>query len=999
MKNAAKTKPFIVMCTIALAFSLIFGVGLMPAYADDGQENTPWPKGPYIKVSDPDTTNTVTTPYFNPGVLENGLLWTDKSVNKDTAVIYNVDGGVEATYTADPTEFLVTLSALSEGYLVDITQEPLDVVFIVDLSGSMTYRAIDFGTDLPTEGNRGDMRVDALVAALNNSIKILMDSNIGNRVSVVAFYGEAGRFPMATTILDLGRYTEPTNAYFFVDDNNVGTAPAYNGRKVFFNVSAGLSPASGVALGPNPNNWWIEVYGGTPTQRGMYEGAQVLMNNSDITYTDPSTGASVARIPTMILITDGEPTFGWNDYVDVGYTSPNPAQNQDWGDALQPDMGIDLLCVATASYWKKQVYNHYFGATPGTVGYYTVGMFIYNEQSRALLYPTDYAYENIHHLSCTIGAPAGTGGMGHPPEQCATLHGATIYADTYNMGYFLDQFLPSGIGTTGDFLARDMQLGGLWSNTYDIANITNDTDPLFSVDNYYYSDEYFTAENADELTDALKTITSQVIRHGNSVTAIAPDANADFSGYLTFSDVIGQYMRFQALGGFWIWDPNVQGYDYFDGEAFAMDLSNPLSPNRAAFLDTLSRQLDDPPDLAAATTILNTSIAGGLLYYNSLTDYGNQLRWYADAEKYYVGPFYDASGNPAPVPAEAKCIMDLYPISGTAYSTVTGEPTDVLTISFVVLTALVNGDFADADDSDWNVPDRTLVVGQQIVRWYVPGSLIPMRTIQSQGGDSNVAELVDASPIRVVYSVGLPPTLTLADIAVAYKTPNRLVAPNAYGYPALYVFYTNQWKAPLIVPVSAQADLSTLAGSADTTMVFCQISQNNPYYYYFDTSGQVPVFVNDAGVFRPAVTGDTGPFFTLSSYFDINMPGYIVESYTPVTNSAIVNPGAPPSPPYISSGTPKPQSSTYEVTKTSNNTQTQPYVVSVSSVVSGPGIIPVQIRLLGNNGLLGIPDPYLPELPPTGDKELIAAGLLLACGAAVVGLGFARRRRKLVANR
>jgi len=934
----------------------------MPAFASDNTETTPWPQSAYVKASDPDTSNTAPGPYFNSGILQNGLLWTDKSVNKDAANIYDVTGATVDTVTADPLEFLVTLSALSDGYLVEISTEPLDVVFIIDLSGSMYQEVLADGT----------IRLTAMVAALNHSIDTIMNSNVENRVSVVGFgagisNSTTGREPLSYNILSLARYSLPGDATNFFSVSG-------SGASTYLTVNPSLiGPA---ALSPSTH-----VYGGTATQMGMYAGAQVLMNNTDTTYTDPDTGITGPRQPIMILLTDGDPTFGWTDYETM--VSANPGgYYHDWGDAVESDMGIDVLCVATASYWKQKVQDYYYSFYPGAVQYYTVGLGLDNASPHAP----------------AMLDPAGGPSYGYNAAQVDSQFPAPPAAGTpYNMKDVLDAFvLPANVGTpipfpvidyyhypnvaegpTGIGLSRSM------------TQIVNDG----TVTSYDYSDGFYAADDAAALDDAFKTITSSIIGSGSTVTAIPPGMSPDFSGYLTFSDVIGQYMEFKSMEGFWIWDPAAQQYVFYDGESFAQDLSNPASPNRAAFLDTLSRQLDDPPDLVAATAILNTSIAGGSLYYNSPTDYGNLLRWYADADKYYVGPYFNPDGTPAAVPAGARCIMDLYPIAGTATSTITGDPTDVLTISFAVLTALTAGNFADADDPAWSVPPRSLVAGQQIVRWYIPGSMIPMRTVQAVTGQlgETLAEIVEASPIRVVYSVGLPTTLTLAQVSPTYKSSHLLPAPNVFGSQALYTFFTNRWE-----------------DAQNITMVFCQISESNPYYFYTNNHGNVPVFVADgSGGFRLAIAGDTGPFYTTTSYFDINMPGYIVESYTPVTDQSIVVLSGVP---FIPNGTPRAETSAYERAKTNNVTGSRPFVVQVSSVITA-AVSPVQIRLLGNNGLLGIPvpptppippdpndpPPPTPDIPPTGDSNnIMLIAVLLFCGVSATGLGLVGIRRKQV---
>jgi len=878
-----------------------------PVYADTG--SAPYADA-FIKTSDPDTSNPAAgsgnpAGVFSSSTLENGRLWADKSVGADEAVIYNTAGNpVGSPIKADPDQFLINLSVLSEGYSLDSVAPPIDAVFIIDLSGSMTY---EVGSDV--EAIPGDMRVDAVTSALNQAIDTLMAANPNNRVAVVAYGGLPGRLPRAYPLLDLGRYSVPAGeTYFYVSGSGIAGNAAFN---VNTNING---PVAITASAP--------VSGGTPTQRGIYAGAQILMNNDDTTYTD-TRSLTVTRKPVMILMTDGEPTFGWTDYKVPGTGSGSDIytdDNYDWGDALTPNMGIGLLTVATASYWKQQVKDWYYGeADPkSSVGFYTIGLGADSVNSAAVLDPGNNAAND------TIEYLAGSG-------------------TNYNMKDLLDEFVtPTGTvaGSSIGFPVLDHGVYPALSTTQSLINIQNDKDYISS---YSYTDGYYSASDAQALNDAFQTVTTQMVASVDYITDIGAD-DPDYSGYLTFSDVLGQYMEFKSFEGLWYDDVK------YDGGLFAQYITSgsPADPTyKTDFVASLATQLEVSE--ADAALIVDSSVAGESLYYNGAGDFGNRLKWYADSGKYYVGPYFNTDGSLAPAPPSATCVMDLYPIEGVVPNGVTHADTDLTTIEFAVLTALQNGVFSDSDDLN-NELDRELVQGQQIVRWYIPASLIPMRTIERVGGtdDDPVLGIREASPIQVLYAVGLQASLTWADIlggatyaGADYADIYGRSSPSyPYAYPNVVTFFTNH---------------NDIDGSPDTTTAFFHINKSNHYYFYTDPSGKTPLYESDGtGGYKLAEPGSTGPFFAKSEYFDAGAQGYIVEKYSPVPGATpIMNYGSDA--PYIASGTPRTENVVASISKAGNPTDTKDYVVETLLGNLDQDANPVQIRHFGDDGMLGIP--------------------------------------------
>lgn len=140
-----------------------------------------------------------------------GRIWTDKSVYEESATfnLFTEEGEEQksTTITVDADngeDFLVAYSALATSKAVQgETKAPIDVVFVIDISGSMSNA--DSGMD------NGNSRIYNTVQAVNSSIDKLMAMNEYTRVSVVAFSESA------EVLLPLDRYTKTTENGSTVD--------------------------------------------------------------------------------------------------------------------------------------------------------------------------------------------------------------------------------------------------------------------------------------------------------------------------------------------------------------------------------------------------------------------------------------------------------------------------------------------------------------------------------------------------------------------------------------------------------------------------------------------------------------------------------------------------------------------------------------------------------------------------------------------------------------
>ena len=222
---------------------------------------------------------------------------------------------------------------------------PLDVVFILDTSGSMDDNS----------------RATKAVTAINKAIAQVQGYNQYNRVGVVGFSGTYGEYDMwgnyyltskdktdSTELLKLDRYTAKTTS------NDVKQYLTINDKKINTNVKE-LATQNG-----------RYVDGGTYTQIGIAEASKMLQKADKKVTID---GVEVTRTPVIILISDGEPTYYTENYTAV--TSQNRGGT---GSNTTADHGY--YTILSANYYKQQVTTHY----GRTAMMYTIGMGIKKQE-------------------------------------------------------------------------------------------------------------------------------------------------------------------------------------------------------------------------------------------------------------------------------------------------------------------------------------------------------------------------------------------------------------------------------------------------------------------------------------------------------------------------------------------------------------------------------------------------------------------------------------------
>ena len=216
-----------------------------------------------------------------------GRIWTDKSVSTEDIVLTKPNGNSKTIKKDNDSDFLVGLSALSStAKIMGQTTVPLDIVLVLDVSGSMDDRDKD-----------GVKKIDKLKSAVNNFIDKSAEENENkptnkqNRISLVKFSGNKTD--------KVGDETYRSGGFTYNYTQIVSNYKAYTrgNKSELKNKVNALKPA-----------------GATAADYAM-DHAKTLVDRSKADETASSDRKNVKRI--VIFFTDGEPNHnsGFDDDV------------------------------------------------------------------------------------------------------------------------------------------------------------------------------------------------------------------------------------------------------------------------------------------------------------------------------------------------------------------------------------------------------------------------------------------------------------------------------------------------------------------------------------------------------------------------------------------------------------------------------------------------------------------------------------------------------------
>ena len=493
------------------------------AFAADGDQ----PAVKFNRLADENTSKTYAESLGdNNSTRYAGRVWNDKTVSsEDMTFTGQLPGGSE-TVEKGSSDFLVTYSVLATSQQVTkLPKVPVDVVFVLDFSASMTW-----GVDSTTvsRGDGSDSRINYMVDALNSTIDALVkdsDPEHPNRIGIV-YFNRTGQ-----TLLPLTELSE-TNVTGVQDRNNDGE-PDYVSLSSF-------SGTPGQDDGKATVTCYIEhqrianTDSKTNIQYGLYTGMNMLAGAPETTFTYE--GERYTRIPNVVLMSDGAPTTISDASTGVDGTGTlrdprtgnwwngldyNGGESIGWGDNERAWSANGMMPMLTAQYMKNKINSCYRmnaaglpNADQADASMYTIGFGI-NEQTESMVQlanmvlnpqenwdPSQYAEDSQH-------------------SQIIEEWGRYVDGDSANLQYV----------TESNRTPRYYRAG------HPADNDANDPDTPVPD----YVDQYFSANNADELEDAFREITNAITETAKVPTETT--GNPVQSGYITYTDHIGEYMH------------------------------------------------------------------------------------------------------------------------------------------------------------------------------------------------------------------------------------------------------------------------------------------------------------------------------------------------------------------------------------------------------------------------------------------------------------------------
>ena len=528
-----------------------------------------------------------------------------------------------------------------------------------------------------------------LIEAANDAIQTLLETNENNRVGVVLYSGHNTNSTSSysdgvTRLMPIDRYTA----------GNGGTYLSYSSFSDTVSVTRGVTGES------NPSLTNTKAFrGATYIQAGLWE-AMKMFQEMDTVITENNWQNGDDRMPILVLMSDGAPTNGTSFYDDVensNYrTNYGTTYKSNVGDGsssnLQP--GNVFLTQLTAAYVMRQIEEHYKQE---------------NNTVRGLFYTLGFNVRGNQYAESVLDPDA------------STLTEALW--NSYNAI------------TTGNLNVR---VKGRTGGVTDVSIHKNSY-----VSSKSYVDEYFSATGTG-LQDAFRSIVDEIILQSRYYPTHLEGGSPDFSGYVDFTDTLGEYMEVKDIKGILLGDT------LYDGHMMASKLADTSEEglgtveNPTVLGDEFIRSVKSRlgiTEAAEAQALVAKAFAAGQLKYASATDYSNYIGWYAKADGSYAG-FWDENANTAP-PADA-----VYKIKSYGFL---GETT---------------GSIKNSDMMYMTVQVRTHITsGEQTVIWRIPAALVPMITylVTLEGEHINEARNVNVEvenadnvhPIRLIFESGL----------------------------------------------------------------------------------------------------------------------------------------------------------------------------------------------------------------------------------------------------
>ncbi|MBQ9769394.1 MAG: VWA domain-containing protein, partial [Clostridia bacterium] len=587
----------------------------------------------------------------------------------------------------------------------------------------------------------------ALINSANDAISRLLAANSNNRVGVV-LYSASGSTGASTYNQSVTRLL-PIDRYTTARDNRYISLSG--GR-----VSVDRDVRGTVANADLDNT--KSFGGGTYIQAGLYEALQ-MFEEMDTVIGDNNWQSGDNRMPILVLMSDGACSTGTTDFANVGRS--NVGNGNESG--LRP--GNAFLTQLTASYVINSIEAHYQKENPDVRGlFYTLGFNIGNNAvAQAVMNPDQSTYTDALWTA-------------YNQVIVNPFTGAVNNARTFSV--------KNTDGGSSDVT--------IYKNSY--ANSKS------------YVDKYF-GTSAD-LATAFKDIVDEIILQSRYYPTHLEGGSPDFSGYVEFTDTLGEYMEVKHISGILLGDT------LFDGHMMASKLADtsenglgtPENPTDLGdeFIWAVQTRLGIT-NVADARALVAAAYNAGQLSYRSDTDWSNYIGWYANAEGKFIAHWDEDPDKAAPAGA-------VYKIRSYGFL---GETT---------------GSIKNSDMMYMSVQVKTdIATGAETVSWKIPAALVPMVTylVEVDGNSVDTATNVrlrvedeEVAPIRLVYETGLRSDLNQFNITRI--TDEEHIAADGHTR----IFWNNYFN----IDAPSHDDHVTAVSE------FTPNKENERFYYTFDSA-------------------------------------------------------------------------------------------------------------------------------------------------------------------
>ena len=554
-----------------------------------------------------------------------------------------------------------------------------------------------------------------------------------------------------------------------------------NNKLLSLSVNSGVKNSAGKTM-PTTTHDAVDI-AGTYAQLGIIDALNEFLN----------TEKDMDRTPVFIFMSDGAPTAATYDYSNKGNATMG---NNTVG--MHCPNETDFVTQLTAAYAKEMADQHYTGMD-------------------AVFY------------SLSLGSSISLSVM--DPE---------TNTSTTTQGYW------NKLVKDGSVDISVYNYTGAWSNTTEKKTYTVNSTTVggktfpSSVEARNYVDKAFTAQTASNLTNAFENILDEITLVSKYMPTLITD-NADMSGYVSFVDKVGKYMKVTDIKGILIDNKLYSGAELAKnfitggGNLGTYDDPKPLG-------DELVWSVRDRLGISTVPetrSLLGLAYRSGQLSYTSDSEYSNYIGWYANAQGKFLG-FWHEGTTTLPTPT----------------GNIDTDPAYIIR-SYIYLGAVDEAQGVEASDMMYATVQvrESIKTGEQSVAFAIPAALIPIVSYDVKLDKNNNPTALNVSgadhPIRLVYEVALDEAIdefTIKDVVSAdYLAANTSQSGEVS-------FYTNQY----------EVDNTVGYGKVNAYSYFNPSRQNDKYYYVSDTS----IYSDKNGTLYKGNTQPTGTYYRAKTVYE-----------------------------------------------------------------------------------------------------------------------------------